>query len=323
LKRRTRGADQMNCLQGGTLALVEQYHRRFDVQEQEFRALQEDVKSYKASVDRSFAELVTTQRQICAALEHLPNQLLSLFQPVDRPPGNRSRRRRHRNRNRRRHVGAAMPSSPDDDDEEEVLGEGSQEDEHSGDDSPRSEDDVGVDGGEASDESGDVPVEAPPFAPTETLHLNITPPAATAIVIPPPPVVTVNEALMAQPRQPTFNNALPSSAVAILADWRLLRLDDFADVKRRTKVWGTPKAQAYAKREYLVEHIRDCAIRVVDPPGPHPATRIEREDMAAVTIDFRRVDAGLTTGEYLIYLKKRDPKVRARKKKNAIVIDDG
>jgi hypothetical protein len=168
----------------------------------------------------------------------------------------------------------------------------------------------------------DVPGVAAAVAPAETLILGVIPPAADAIVRPTPRVVTINDRLMATERQPAFNKGFPSSMVGILADWRLLCLDEFVGVKSRTRVWGTPIAQAYAKREYMVALISDCATRVPEN-GPRPATRIEKEDLAAQALDVNRESRELTTVEYYTYLKARDPKVKTRKKKNQVAGGDG
>jgi hypothetical protein len=46
---------------------------------------------------------------------------------------------------------------------------------------------------------------------------------------------------------------------------------------------------------------------------------MEKEDTAADVLDRRRIEMQLTIGEYHGLMKKRDPRVRSRKKKNAVV----
>jgi hypothetical protein len=107
------------------------------------------------------------------------------------------------------------------------------------------------------------------------------PPAVTAILFPPTRALTVNDVLMASTRVPNFNAGMPSSVVNCLSDWRLMRLEAYIDLKGKSRLWGDGKAQAYAKRLYMMRLIRRSAPYVARDL-PRPLTQDEKEERAAV-----------------------------------------
>ena len=328
---RTRGTSEYQVLSAATLALVEQYQRRLDTIEDHFRDYHTEVESYKAGVDHALSVVVSTQNQICAVLEHLPNQLQARCgnhapSPPPSPPPPRRRRRRHRNRRR------LSPSSlpPADDAVDEVIARfdagcnheeaaesssSDEEDDESSDPEPGGDDVYLADlwPGLAAPVVPQVP--APPAPPPAAPP--VLPVPTVASLRPPPVPISAVERLMATERVPDFDTKMPVSLVSLLADWRARRLGAYESVKGKQSRWGISIAQAYGKRLYLMGLIRATAPNAHRPDN-RIRTRVEMEDLAAVEMDRGRIAGGQTSmASYYAQRKRNDTRTDRRKTKNS------
>jgi hypothetical protein len=122
---------------------------------------------------------------------------------------------------------------------------------------------------------------------------------------PPPPQRTVNE-LDRTPQQPTFDRSFPKNWSALLRMWRNCELEKFVTVDAR--MWDHPVAQAYQKRKYLIDHLRD---RCRTTRGA--LTQEAREDAAAEALDVERGIKTLRTVSLEIH--RLDGGIRRRKRR--------
>jgi hypothetical protein len=94
-----------------------------------------------------------------------------------------------------------------------------------------------------------------------------------------------------------------------------MRLEAYIDLKGKSRLWGDGKAQAYAKRLYMMRLIRRSAPYVARDL-PRPLTQDEKEERAAVQLDEYRTTAGETMPNYYDSCKAKDLSRKKRKKKN-------
>lgn len=324
--RNTRGTSEYQVLSAATLALVEQYQRRLDTIEDDFRQYHTEVQSYKAGVEHAMSELVFTQNRICTVLEHLPNQLQArLGDHAPRPPPFPPPRRRRRQRNRRRRSPSSLPSVEEAVDDELALADAGGNDDDVAESSSSDDEDVDSSDPDEGDENvfladlwgGPAPVAAVADVPAAPPVAPVIPVPTVAGLRPPPVPISSVERLMATERVPDFDTSMPVSLVSLLADWRARQLGAYEKVKGKQSRWGISIAQAYGKRLYLMGLIRSAAPNAPRPDA-RPRTLVEMEDLAAVEMDRLRVSGGqISMASYYASRKRNDTRTDKRKSKNS------
>jgi hypothetical protein len=323
-RQRTRGRDKMKHLNAATLALVELYHRRLDKIERDLSLYQQGVVAYKASVEQSFAGVIGTQNEICAALQRLPNQLERLIahnlqnQPPPAPRRQR-RRRRHRRRNRGTRSPPASSSSSGDEMDEENIESGDAADVPNDVATNQRSDDVAAN--RPSDDDDDEDTQEDPTigvegrgAPAAPVVAAVVPLAATAILRPPVIELNVNDVLTPGGIQPNCDTCMPASMTALLVDWRTHNLEKFLKVKGRSRLWGTKMGQAYPKREFLMKELR-AACPNIPRNSTQLLTQVQKEDWVAAEFDRLRGAYNGTMTEFYDRRKAACTEVIRRQKK--------